>query len=332
MYYNFSNDTNDMNEEALGSLREVLNQYEILSSYHLSKESKRVIIGEKDFKCIFCQRSKPEVRFKSKAHALPQLIGNNTLFTHRECDICNAKFGRILESHFANFMHLDHLVAGMKGKEGHLKFKTQDALVVTDGANINWSKIPDENLKYDAEAGKMQIKQKVPTFIPVGVYKCLVKMALTTIPVERLSNFESTLEWLSEDSHTATNFSFKELPLIYGSSSTSDQVSEISAIVIERKDKTAVHQPRFMFRLTYRNFVFQIAIPLADQEDMKAWKNLPYIPNLLDLEHGFDRLNYIGLNFSSTEPFSGLVTTYTVIDLDKKEIVKATNKNNRNEK
>lgn len=86
-------------------------------------------------------------------------------------------------------MHLDHSIFGVKGRNGFVKFKTKDATIQTDGAKVAWSDIPNENLEFDEKTFSLTIRQKMATYVPVAVYKCLVKMALTIMPEEDVPHF-----------------------------------------------------------------------------------------------------------------------------------------------
>lgn len=316
MYYNFSDHTTDMNLEAVHLLNSFNRKYEVIAFHHLDHNSPRQIIGEKSFLCIFCKAGKPTAKFETKAHALPNFIGNNTLFTHRECDACNSRFGRLLESEFAGFMHLDHLVSGVKGKNGLLKFRHSDATIQTDGALIDWSNIPNEHLQYDKEAGTIRVKQIMPAFTPVAIYKCLVKMAIGLMPDSELSHFRETIEWICEDNHNLTKFRFEELWFLFGSASTLENYSGISALVLRRKIIDDNKIPYMIFRLTYANFVFHVPIPLSIFPDTGNWQDIPYMPTLCDLEFGFGKMNLQATNFAGTEKIKGTEKQFVIRDLD----------------
>ena len=48
---------------------------------------------------------------------------------------------------------------------------------------------------------KLEIKSKIGNYSPIGVYKALVKMALTVMPIEELGFFNKTINWLLEKEH-----------------------------------------------------------------------------------------------------------------------------------
>ncbi|MBV8095742.1 MAG: hypothetical protein JO110_21445, partial [Acetobacteraceae bacterium] len=61
-------------------------------------------LGDKhDRVCRFCGEHEPKVTFKDRAHAIPEALGNKSLFTNYECDICNHAFGEGIEKHLGNW-------------------------------------------------------------------------------------------------------------------------------------------------------------------------------------------------------------------------------------
>lgn len=316
MYYNYSDNSTDMNKQALYGLNEIMKVYNPVASYHINDASIKQTLGKGIFKCRYCGKTKPEVGFKSKAHAIPHFIGNNVLFTDRECDDCNGKFGRMLENQFAGFMHLEHTVSGVRGKKGYPKFKSSDAIIETTGSFVDWKDIPDENLDYDQTTGTLKIKQRMPTFIPIAVFKCLVRIAVTLMPEEDILDFKDTITWLNDENHQSGDFNLKHLWLVHGKSSTIDRFADLSAILVKKNADGPANMPYMMLRLTYSNFLFQVPIPLCKKDDSSLKMNIPYIPSLLDLEHGFGRIKLTLMDMHSPKPFKGAEIDFTINDLD----------------
>lgn len=306
----------NMNKDALNALNDIMLQYSTIASYHITDESTKQFLGIKNSTCRFCKKTTPDVSFKKDAHALPHCIGNNVLFTHNECDRCNNKFGRLLENEFAKFMHLNHTISGVRGKNGYPKYKMDDALIKTTGSNIDWSDVPIENIDHNKDAGVIKIKQKIPAFIPVAMYKCFVKMALTLMPENELVQFENTLDWINEENHQNSKYPFENLLLFHGNVATTERFYGISAILVKRMDDTDCTKPYIMFRLTYGTFMFQVPIPLSKMDTEKNAVEFPYIPNLTDLKFGFNKMEIGLMDLHYTESLRGTEMTVTIKDLD----------------
>ena len=78
--------------------------YELIGSWALQPGKKEPVLGKTGIQsCRFCGGSSPEVSFQQEAHAIPEALGNKTLFTSYECDNCNQKFGRGIENDLGNW-------------------------------------------------------------------------------------------------------------------------------------------------------------------------------------------------------------------------------------
>lgn len=84
----------------------------------IPKHGIKTIGYSKNKKCRFCGRGENEVIFKKIAHVFPESIGNNTLASNYECDICNQYFGNTIENEYANFFSLYHSIIQIVGKSG----------------------------------------------------------------------------------------------------------------------------------------------------------------------------------------------------------------------
>ncbi len=80
----------------------------------------------KPYKCRFCDKSEPEVKFTDEAHAISNFIGNRSLFLKSECESCNKKYGKYYEDQFAKYLGPGRTVTQTKGKNGIPSYKTAD--------------------------------------------------------------------------------------------------------------------------------------------------------------------------------------------------------------
>ncbi|WP_167516204.1 HNH endonuclease [Mucilaginibacter metallidurans] len=306
-----------MNRETLFGFGKFLQEYDVLVSFKIDEDDRKPLILERNsFVCRFCGKQKPEVTFKKRAHALPEFIGNGSLFTHCECDDCNGWFGRELEVHFASFMHLNHTMFGVRGKKGYPKFKTTDGTeIVNDGGMIDWQGIPMEQLNHDEKTRTLTATQKVPSFIPANVFKALVKMALTIMPAAQLLTFADTMSWLNAPLNDP-RFTTSKLWLAYGAIGSSDRFPHIGAALLKRKKLTDLELVPMIFRLNYGNFQFDVPVPMFHQGKMIPIKQIPYLPNLFDLRDGYGTTHLRLIDFSFTAPVKDHSMSFELVDLD----------------
>ena len=87
--------------------------------WHLHSGMNKRVLGNKENQvCRFCGKSKPEVLFRSEAHAIPESLGNKILFTNYECDTCNKFFGETIENDFGKWSKPYRTFARIRGKKG----------------------------------------------------------------------------------------------------------------------------------------------------------------------------------------------------------------------
>ncbi|MBX3075785.1 hypothetical protein KF707_22440 [Candidatus Obscuribacterales bacterium] len=75
--------------------------------------------------CRYCERSEPDVQFKTDCHVLLEAIGNRHLFAEDECDSCNKLFGLGIEDHFAKWSLPYRVISCIKGKKGYPSIKRE---------------------------------------------------------------------------------------------------------------------------------------------------------------------------------------------------------------
>ena len=78
--------------------------YEILASYRLDEDPPRFLGDAADPVCRFCEQSAPRASFTGAAPALPECLGNTSLWTFEECDVCRALFRESVEDDLDAFV------------------------------------------------------------------------------------------------------------------------------------------------------------------------------------------------------------------------------------
>ena len=149
-----------------------------------------------------------------------------------ECDKCNEHFGKTIENDYGNLFQYYHAVVGIRGKRGNPKIKSKTGIYNADGDFI-----PDYELyweRIDGEQGELclkvishipieerqtypntiQLEEMHPDCCPIGVFKALVKMAISVMPFTELFLFDHTIEWLL-DADNCNIFNPKKLLVRY---------------------------------------------------------------------------------------------------------------------
>jgi hypothetical protein len=187
------------------AFRWYVDHYENLGQWILQPR-KKIFLGDKGNRlCRFCGKRPPEVTFKEELHAIPELLGNRSLFTYYECDVCNHIFGDGIENDFGNWSKPMRTMARIKGRKGVPTIKRTDRgwriEGVPDGLNVKHEE-DDPPFEVDEAKKEMVFRLTRDPYTPVAVLKAFVKMGLTLLPEEEVPNFARALDWVRRKDHS----------------------------------------------------------------------------------------------------------------------------------
>lgn len=275
--------------------------YELLGQWQL-KPGKRVFLGEREPRiCRFCGKSKPQVTFNLKAHALPELLGNKSLFSLYECDECNSFFGSGIENDFGNWSKPMRSLQRIRGKGGVPTLKSDD-----DGWRIEWDRDRQFNVNHargDTVFTVSETEKRV-TFllrrdphVPIAVLKAFVKMGLSVVPEAELSNFARALQWIRNPKH---RMEFDLLAPVHRSFIPGPSAPDfISVAVLRRNDKDATLPYAFLL-LSAANETFQVMLPSPERDPAPGGpaRSMPPFP---PVRTPYGPAGYSALDLSGTE-------------------------------
>ena len=177
--------------------------YEIVAGWSLRPGGRHFLGDKNNRRCRFCGKAKPEVSFRKDAHAIPECLGNKSLFTYYECDACNQGFGSGCENDFGNWSLPMRTMARICGKNG--------VPTIKHGPNGEWridGAPTGLNINIDATEGFYERDDAAKTltfhlrrapYRPAMIVQAMVKIALSIIPDEEISNFQHVLNWIRPD-------------------------------------------------------------------------------------------------------------------------------------
>lgn len=160
--------------------------------------------------CRFCGRSIPDVKFKEKAHAISESLGNKGLICREECDDCNTRFNQTIEQDITRFFQFFLILKGIKGKNGNptlqgdgISIKNDPSSLSTIGRNTLVIKVPTMPDTHDPQEIAKYISGLFSGFssikyIPQNIYKCFCKYVLSVIDSKNLPYFKGTIDWINE--------------------------------------------------------------------------------------------------------------------------------------
>lgn len=277
-------------------------------------------LGDKNRRiCRFCGNTMPEVSFKNIAHAIPQLVGNRSLITYYECDVCNEKFSRILEDHLGKYLGAWRTLAQIRGSSGIPSYKTHTSRIdVNEMLIIQRHNVDDKPILVEhAEAKEVEICTIRQPYIPVAVYKCFVKMALSIIPEVEMQYFKNTLDWICEENHAIN--SIQDLQAGFCFTPGPNPHKNITSYIYKRADKAQAGVPYMIYAITFNNFMYQVVLPFCERDKYLAGKKIK-VPLFPVYQYEWGENQYSHINLSSIEVVENEELRMTMSYTEKKEI------------
>ena len=241
---------------------------------------KKVILGDsKPRVCRFCGRSEPEVSFRHDAHAIPEALGNRSIFTNYECDCCNHFFGRGIETDLGNWTKPSRTLSRISGKRGVPTLKG----CPNRGWRIEYHPNRfcfehyenDPHFVVDQKKKQIMFELQRDAYMPVAVLKAFVKIGLTFVRPEEVPNFSETLAWIRDPDHSKAFLN--ECPVLWTYQPGPMPHNLIVAILLRRKPLIA-DVPYAFLVLAYGNDMFQVVLPSPKQDSTVAGRKLRIPP------------------------------------------------------
>jgi len=173
--------------------------FKLISEFDFSQTNNMepINLGEENGRCLFCDLPYSPEKFKKKAHAAPEFLGNKNIFFYNECDSCNKHFGDTIERHFDNFLGIKKTFFMCRGKNGVsttvLDKTDHPKQFIEFNPTFNILQISlssdSELVTLNEETGESIIRHKKKPYNPTWVYKSLVKMALSIMPKDMVGEY-----------------------------------------------------------------------------------------------------------------------------------------------
>jgi len=239
----------------------------ILKHYEIEKKlilNERTYLGNKG-KCRYCGKDSSEVKFKKIAHAIPELLGNKFLFSNDECDECNSYFDRHLENDLANFFGISRTTSQILGKKGVPKTKSSggDRVEVINGDIMIIQSAESDSYKHLDEQ-TVRISSSPTPYVPINVYKCFVKIALSALPEYALRGFSECIHWVRHN-HEPAKFDARLLKMYVTMVPGKNPFRHIWLIIFKRTGDKKEY-PYMTCMIAFSNYMFQFVIPFNKKD------------------------------------------------------------------
>lgn len=262
--------------------------------------------------CRFCNKTRPKVGFKSKAHVIPELFGRNNNTSSYECNTCNTNYFSGFEKYLANWIgNPVRALLGVKGKRGVPAHRQQDdAICLIPNSRSMEIRLPNnepcEFIDFDKNVAKFHFIKS--PYIPLHAYKAMAKVGFLMLQDSELPLFEITREWLMQ---SITNQAFKNWEMLVAQTVyETNYAFKPEALLFTRKDDAPSPSPDKILIIRSNLTQYQLCLPFA-QRDLSLLETTP--------ELAMPRLPLL-LPDSLYDSYSTLQSTWT--DMSSEELVK----------
>jgi hypothetical protein len=242
--------------------------YEMVVNRMVAARGPNEFLGQKPSVCRFCLRTAPEVTFRKEAHAIPELAGNGTLISLYECDDCNARFSAF-EDDLGKLTLLERIAGQVLGKSGVPSAKTgqKRSRIDVDLSGFKIEEHEDDPIaEIDHEAKTLTITIPAQRYRPLGVFKALLKVAITFMDEHDLPKAPEALRWLRAADLTTDQVDDGTRYTCLRTFTPGPAPFASTRAVLLRRKRPDVLGPTIIFVLAFGNLSFQIVVP-SPQED-----------------------------------------------------------------
>lgn len=271
-----------------------------MGAYHRGPK-KQISDGENRL-CRFCQKDDKETTFNNESHAIPECLGNHQLILLDECDQCNKFFSEALEDHLDKFTKPYRIAGQIFGKNGIPNYRSnnkKNRIEFGDLPAIK-SQIGEDFVSVDQEGKQLTIKLHQDPHIPLGVYKALIKIAVSVIePKAELSAFSATIAWLLDPDLTKSVI--KPAMLMQTFVPGPRPTNGVAVSVFRRKPGVS-NVPYAVFIIGFGNVVFQMIVPSHLDNGASMVVSIPFFPSPFEfMEWPYGELKFGSIDLSGAE-------------------------------
>lgn len=275
--------------------------YDIVAAGFCLGSVEKIIPAGTIKKCRFCGKGETETTYSNKAHAIPECLGNHTLILAEECDSCNKFFSDNLEIHLDKYTRPFRVIGQIHGKRGVPNYQSNN-----QKSKIKHGEIPayispatEKFFTFDLENKTATVKLHREPYIPFGVYKAFVKIALSTISDKKeLPAFAKTIDWLMRPDLTTLFENSAEIAQTY---IPGPRPTNGVAYNFLRRKPDSTTAPYAILLIAFGNYAIQLIVPSIFDEGTRTDEMILF-PTPFELgEWPFGEPEHSTIDLSSTE-------------------------------
>ncbi len=238
--------------------------YDLKKLVLIGEENRSPLVPKNKRVCRFCGKSMPATTFRSKAHLIPELLGNKSLLSDFECDVCNKQFGTY-EDQFSKMLGPLRSIFQINGKTKKPIYKSPGEKLRIESAEFHDKEaitltrkdVTDSLFTANLEQGQMELTIHLHPFSLNKVYKCFLKMAYSLLPAETVAaEYPYGLRYILYD-----DVKINSGCRVTGYSVGKNQFFKPHLMVFERKTDSRQVYTHYLV-LYFLNLIYAVPIPL----------------------------------------------------------------------
>lgn len=282
--------------------------YDLVVNRVVAARGAKEFLGRKPSVCRFCGETIPKVTFHKEAHAVPELVGNGTLLSLYECDDCNSRFSAF-EDDLGKFTLATRIASQVTGKGGvpsaKTRFKKSRIDLDLTGFNIA-SHVDDPIAEIDHETNTLTVTIAPQPFRPLGMFKALMKAAVTLMNEGDVDKVPEALNWLRASDVTTDQAADVAGYACMHTFTPGPAPFALTSVLLLRRKRAQMLGPSYIFVLAFGNSSYQISVP-APSEDRHvygvtfAFRTVPVF-GFMDADRVRGATQFGAFNLSSPTP------------------------------
>ena len=255
--------------------------------------------------CRFCGKGKPDANFKSVAHAVPEFLGNKSLISMNECDVCNQGLAKQYEDDLSKWFGPMRTVSQIRGKGGVPTYKNKDMRIEMGEGGLKIGVVTEDlesHLKFDGPfTFTVPVPAKSQPFVPINAAKALVKIACSLCPRDLLPECQPSIHWLMGRAKA----SMSRFPVLFAFTPGPMPYKDGKVLLLQRKSTENV--PYIWCIVATANYRFQFFVPFCPADawmfkEKTAELNLRHFPDVFGDEWQHGKTRFGVLDWSGSAP------------------------------
>jgi len=221
--------------------------------------------------CRYCGNGYSATTFKKDAHVIPRFMGNAHLLCDDECDSCNELFATY-ETDLSYYLGITPLFSGLDTGFRIPKFKSPGEKLIVEPKMINGAKTlvfsDKDRRRFIIGEETTKIRYNKPSFVPVHIYKALLKFALAILPHDEIKQYKPVIDFLLINKF---EHYFSPLAKIAEFNLIGKRIAVPYCFLFKKHDGQP-DLPKHIFQLYFGSMVFELFIPFH-QMDAHIYNN-----------------------------------------------------------